>query len=349
MTTNFNYQSICDDLVNAGHIDRESIWFPEAGKDEFEKNYTSSFFYYTQNALLKNYPDYVIDPARFCYVNDDGLNAVAKYRSKTFSILINIGVVRELRKIFDTNIAKDQLVQGLLGAGYVIDTSPGLFLQKIALIFIMEHERAHLAQFSRLLELNKSAHFAANGNFTGYKEIDLIRKEGAGNSKEFKFSDHLLEMDADLSGVSYTGSYIMGELKKKFGEVPYEAFHELFTVALASIMVLFHYWFEDSDSMPIYYQEHTHPHPVIRKAYCWEHFLSILHSNPNQIGFEVDFQRIQENSYVIENRILELNGYKPLDPKTIKKGTINKYLYTLSDGLTIAKETFQYKYRQEQK
>lgn len=350
MSTDFNYQSICDDLVTAGHIDSENIWLPDNGEDEFEKNHTNDFFYYTQNALLRDYADYAISPARFCYVNNDKLDAEAIYSNDCFSILINIGVIRNLRYLFEDNVAEDDFLQTLMGSVYTIDSSPDLFLQKIALIFIMEHERAHLAQFSQQLKLDEAEYYATNGNSTNYKKRKRTRKEAAEGPDEFDFLNHLLEMDADLCGVSYIGSYILTRLEEKSGEVPYEQFHELFAIGLASIMVLFHYWFHDSGPAPIYYKEDTHPHPVIRKAYCWEHFLMILDNNEKRIGFTVDINRIQEKSHLIESKILELNNYSSLDPEVIRREAkgIREYLFTLSEGLGNAKETFQFKYRQEQ-
>lgn len=345
-TEKFTYQSVCDDLVKAEHITPEEVWSPDQGEDQFEINYTKGFFLYTQEALEKEYPDFKISPARFCYINDDALNAEACFHENFYSILINIGAIRNLKDLFDEELIYSKGLLFLENSMKEYGMGLDLFLQQMGLLFIMEHERAHLAQFSRQNEIWRLEYGESDAFLFSNKGERMMRDEQE-SFEEFKLSDHLLEMDADLNGVSYVGSFILQQLRNKFSEVPYELFHDLFSAALASLMVLFLHWFREHELIPLYFKERKHPHPMIRTAYCWEHFLQILAMNKKVIGFDVDIVRIREASYDIQNAILDMNGYKGFEPIDIQKNaaSINEYLNFLSDNLETEPATFQYKYR----
>jgi hypothetical protein len=341
-----DYHAVCDELIAMGHIDSTMLWTTEQAESKFESDYTSELFRYAQDALTKKYPEFDIDPARFCFVNDEALDAEAKYYDGYYSILLNIGAVRHLYYLFDHEFADadDLLLQEAVSG---LEPSISLFLMKFSLIFLFEHERAHLSQFSRQRKIDKSNHLKRHRCFYGFDKRTYKNHEATGKDGKFKLKKHLREMDADLNGVSYAGSHLLLILQTSFNQIPYEYFHELYAAAVASIMVLLHYWFGEDGSRPIYLKKKDHPHPIVRTCYCWDFFFQLLNNNPENITFRPNIDRIRRRAIELQNKIIELNGHNNYHIYSIKKRQkkVNKYIDFLSDKLDTAAETLQYAHR----
>ena len=137
-------------------------------------------------------------------------------------------------------------------------------------------------------------------HFTIYHEIaHLIQKskylnsalyEFAAAEADFDYCRHLYELDADLFAALNIGSHILQYAKGTFGDgLKNEHVEKLIVIICSSS--LFYFLFFQSDVKGMYYEEKTHPHPVIRVSLVIFHLVSYLQEVYQRDGkrFDLNF------------------------------------------------------------
>lgn len=198
------------------------------------------------NEALLNHAYYGIKPA-YIYINNyTTINAFASYhRDKNkYSVSINIGTILWLIQTFKlndcithkSNIRLFQIIQPN------IDTPINNLMYQTALHYTFYHEMAHLIQNSSYLELNLE---------------EAPREDGYTEKR------HILELDADEFSSLCIGTHILQYVEKMFGARLNQPIMEGMLVLMCIPIILYLTSF-NSFKGELYFEEKTHPHPVIR-------------------------------------------------------------------------------------
>ncbi|MFI0429213.1 hypothetical protein [Mariniflexile sp. HMF6888] len=239
------------------------------------------------NEALLNHSYYGIVPA-YIYINNyTNVNAFATYyRDKQkYSVSINIGTIIWLIQTFklnhcivnNTNIRLFQIIEPN------IDTSINNLMYQTALHYTFYHEMAHLIQNSTFLELNLE---------------EIPRPDGYLERK------HVLELDADEFSALCLGTHLLQYVEKIFDNRLNKPIMEGMLVLMCIPIMLYLTSFNSFD-YEIYFEENTHPHPVIRLfvivltvvQYCNESL------EKEDKGFTVDHKEIIYRSLALSSQV----------------------------------------------
>lgn len=208
-------------------------------KEEFDAIFT---FY--QETLLLN-EGYGITPS-YLYFNP-GLtaNAQAKKVADCYLVSINMAMVINLMTMFKD---KPALLDGtdneeLIAFQELLDAPINELMYQNAIHFTFYHEMAHLIQNSEFLE----------GAL--YERVDSV--------VEFSIRRHNLELDADEFSALCIGSHAIQYAQHMFGEAIDTNKVEKLLIIICSSALIYMLSFR-TNSENIYYEEMSHPHPIIR-------------------------------------------------------------------------------------
>lgn len=231
------YQEMISKILEVTPIKEDEIFNFELSphKDEFNK----AFEFYDK--AISNHKHFGVEPHLLFYYDDYSVNAAATKNNEYFIIYINAGTIVHLIQQYKT--AQIPLLQQYQDFEESIDTSIADLMYNIALHFTFYHELGHLVQKSDLLE--KTLH------------------ERPTDVADFLLERHILELDADTFGSLCVGTHLLQYAKQMFGDdINTENITKLIVIA-CSTALLYLLSFQTND-LPLYFEEHTHPHPVIR-------------------------------------------------------------------------------------
>ena len=124
-----------------------------------------------------------------------------------------------------------------------LDSSINELMYQNAVHYIFYHEIAHLIQNSEFLESNLYEHLE--------------------NMSEFSIRKHVLELDADEYSSICIGAHITQYAINNFGSNLTSGIFEKLLIIVCSSALLFMMTFQ-TNKKEIYYEEMSHPHPIIR-------------------------------------------------------------------------------------
>lgn len=211
-------------------------------KDEFE----DVFLFYQEN-LERNYK-YGIDPSIIFFNNKETINAKAGKENGYFIISMNMGTIVRLINLFRHNseILNENDHPELIKFETLLDTPIHVLMYQNAIHFTFYHEMAHLIQKSNFLQNSL------------YEHLD--------NTEQFSERKHLLELDADEFSSISIGAQILQYAETTFGENITETHLKKLLLIACSSAFLYLLTFR-SNRMKIYYEEMSHPHPIIRMTW----------------------------------------------------------------------------------
>jgi len=249
-------------------------------KDEYNAIFE---FYYT---ALEKHVHYGIEPYLLFYYDDTSINAAAALINGHYTIKINKGTVKELIEIFKLN--EDIIVEtdneDYIEFEKLLDTSINELMYQNALHFTFYHEMAHLIQKSDLLE----------------KGIE----EQPSGVHGYSIERHILELDADQFSALCMGTHIIQYAKGMFGDdLNVDQLKKLIVTICSSALVYLLSF--KSNSEDIYFEENSHPHPVIRITLIVFHVVGYCSQSMGKTGVELNIKEIVNECLEFSDKILQ--------------------------------------------
>lgn len=247
------------------------------------KDIYQGYFQFCQENLTEECNDFDIQPAKFYYRTEYGINARAGLQSGYFIIGVNMQTIHSLYDLFyeknDIFETAPFLLENYKKLIDKFDVPTGHLMFQLATLFTFYHERAHLIQKSDLLSTT------------------LFEQPTATNEHEFSIERHVIEMDADLDA-SHNICFHLVEYFKKLdpNDKTSENLQKILSLGIASIFSYFLLYYKDS--MKIYYKEYTHPHPLVRISYILDCFVRVAEINlPGD--FKIDLRKTIREGFII--------------------------------------------------
>lgn len=184
-----------------------------------------------------------ISHSSFLYSNDLSINAKARTKKNQNTILINIGLIQHCIDKYLFNHALNDFIESKepdLAAKY--DSSISYLIFQQITQFTYYHELAHLFQFSRIVTEEELQERSSGDKF------DIIK--------------HKLEINADTYSSICIATHIHQYIDKIFGDnMSQENVIKTITIFGACLL---EYIINFTSNYELYYEEHSHPHPLIR-------------------------------------------------------------------------------------
>lgn len=249
-----------------------------------------SFFLYYKRLIQNNSDIYNIDPNLFFFKNNININARAEIKNGYSIVSINSGTINNLKTLFLDNEDSIEEIFGnnvqLLNEILIKEKSSVMnFMYYSALIFLTNHEIAHLIQNN--------------------EKLDFRLNESIEENVDFNINKHIYEVDADVFA-SMKVSQDIHQIWKRFDdEYRTDSFlSDLITLAISAIGIF--KLFNLNAERGIYLREKSHPHVTVRYTIITETFIDYTsHLRNRQIPEEFK-DLILNNSF---DYIELLNGF----------------------------------------
>lgn len=256
----YDYHSVVSELVQRRITPARQVFLYE--QHRLAQSY-EQFFQFAQVNLSEvcRSKNYNIDPARFYYPNGSDVNACAIFDQGYYIIEVNRGTLEQLFALFcdnnpihiDAELADYQRLNEILEAK-PHNVSLCYLLYQNATLFTYYHELGHLIQYSNEI----------NGLATAPLTKSIQEHYMASASAAFDPLDHVVEYDADLHGANSIAFHII-DLWERLG--PNKTEENLRKLTVTSMVSVLGYITLLWDFGDLYYEEHDHPHPLIRIAW----------------------------------------------------------------------------------
>ena len=273
----------------------------------------SKVFDFYKTTLTNNTSRFNLKKSYIFYLNNTSVNAKAGSTDECNLICINAGLLIFLIK----NIFEKDEIDELLQSDYeqiydFLDNPVHTLMYQVALHFTFYHELGHLVQNSENL---KSFIFERPTEIIGY---DLKM--------------HKLEFDADTFSATTISAHIHQYIFKIFGEeltsYQVESVIEVFSTSILLYFLSFEAYKEE-----IYYEESTHPHPIIRILNVILTISNYCKNSPKlkEKGIEINHNKIYDltilNAIKIESQIMNSTRAKNFNKILVdnKAGILTHY------------------------
>lgn len=243
------------------------------------------YFQFCQENLTTECNDYDIQPAKFYYRTEYGINARAGIQNGYSIIGVNMQTIHSLYDLFyeKNDIFETDEYLSINYAELVkkFDVPVGHLMFQLATLFTYHHELGHLIQKSPNLSL-----------WLTEQNVDTTKDE-------FSIDRHILELDADLNAAHSICFHLIEYLKKlEPKDRTQENLQKILSIGVASIFSYFLLYFQDAKS--IYYKEHTHPHPLVRISYIVDCVIRVAEINLPP-GFKIDLGNTLKEGFIISD------------------------------------------------
>lgn len=237
------YENDIENAINKKFQTSADIFdFRDTPKEQlFEK-----FYMFCREHLDNLSQDLNIDSTIFTFLNGFSSNAIAIRKNENdFGIFINFGLIKYCSDNFLDNENLHPFVdKNFPGLVEYFDVDIAQLAFQIATQFTYYHELAHLIQFSK-------------------KAKDLSLQEHTGECKGYSEIEHALEINADSFASIAISSHIQQFIEKSFGEKTNQENVEETVIILCACLLNYITSFYDKLDQ-IYFEEHCHPHPILR-------------------------------------------------------------------------------------
>jgi hypothetical protein len=251
----------------------------------------SKVFEFYRKTLDINSLRYNLKKSYIFYLNDKSVNAKAGISDKYNIICINSGLIIFLiQNIFEKEELDKNLKFDYKEIYNFLDNPIHILMYQVALHFTFYHELGHLVQKSEIL-----------------KSFICERPTGI---NDFDLKMHKLEFDADSFSATSIGAHIHQYAFKIFGEklnsYQVESVIEIFCTSILLYFLSF-----ESYKEKIYYEESTHPHPIIRILNVILTITNYCQNSPKlkEKGIYINHNKIYDltiyNTMKIESQILK--------------------------------------------
>lgn len=207
-----------------------------------EQLYKNLYLFCRENLDI-HYRRKSISNSSFLYSNDFSINAKARAKNNQNSILINMGLMQHCIDKYLFNHDLNDFIESTEPAlAAKFDSSLSYLAFQVNTQFTYYHELAHLFQFSKIDSEQELQERSTDGGF------DIMK--------------HKLEINADTYSSICIATHIDQYIDKSFGEhVSQKIVTKTITIFGACLL---EYIVNFTDKFEIYFEEHSHPHPLIR-------------------------------------------------------------------------------------
>ena len=271
----------------------------------------ADFYKFCRQHLNDNSKKYNIEPSIFIYTGFFDSNAMAQFKNDTFSIHINVGLIKKCEENYLQNKPFDEYLEKKYSdiVKHFDNQITGLAFQ-IATQFTYYHEFAHLVQFEK-----KRENISLQERFVKTSTYDQVKQH--------------METNADTLASIAIASHIQQYIKKSFGNNITQENVEFTVIVLCSCLLNHIANFYD-DLPEIYYKEHKHP------------FLRLFTVNLNIINYLNQSEFFKEKGIDIKiNKVFKqvLDFYEELEKNKIFDTKITK---TMENASKQQKEIVEY-------
>lgn len=270
------YREMISQILEVTPIREDEIF--DYKHSPYKNEFNDLFKFY--NEAISRHKHFGVDPHLLFYHDDYTPNAAATKKNGHFIMYINAGTIVYL-------IQKYKSVKIPLPAKFEafekhLDTSITDLMYDVALHYTFYHELGHLIQQSDLLE--STLH------------------ERPKNDEGFSIYRHVLELDADTFSSLCLGTLLHQYAKQLFGsKMTSTQVSKLIVIACCSaFMYLLTF---QSNLLPIYYEEYTHPHPVIRISCIVFHIVDYCSQTLGNYHLKLDKQKIIKEAMSLAHSI----------------------------------------------
>ena len=283
----YNYTDIAYELEHSANIPIGDIFDYQYSPicDIYEQ-----YFQYCQENLTTQCQEYDIQPAKFYFRTEYGINARAGIQNGYSIIGVNMQTIHSLYDLF---YEKNKIfeIDEYLSINYgdlvkKFDIPVGHLMFQLATLFTYHHELGHLIQKSPTLPFWLTEQY-----------INTTKDE-------FSIHRHILELDADLNASHSICFHLIEYLKKlEANERTQQNLQKILSIGVASIFSYFLFYFEKEKN--IYYKEHTHPHPLVRISYIVDCVIRVAAINlPSD--FKIDLGNTLKEGFIISDTYFKI-------------------------------------------
>jgi hypothetical protein len=258
------------------------------------------YYQFCQENLEEKSNEYNIQPSRFYFRNKFGINAQAGYQNGIYIVGVNMSTIdslysllHERNDIFEVDKCLSELYGSLISE---FDVPVGHLMFQLSTLFIFYHEKAHLGQFSG----------------ESHEWLTEVLKT------EYSAERHALELDADIDAAHFICFHLLEYFKKLSPqERTSENLEKTLSIGIASIFSYFLIYFERSGD--IYFNEHSHPHTLVRISYILDCMIRVAeHNLPDDIT--INSVKVLNESFKITDQY-----YKRVNDSDLVKDFINQF------------------------
>ena len=265
----------------------------------YNEEFDAIFSFY-QEVLIRN-SKFGIKPSILFFNADRNINAKAVKNGKHFIISFNagtvVGLIQMFREYEDIILNENQQI-----FESSLDNPINELMYQFAVHYTFYHEMAHLIQKSTFLELGMDENLTSNHDFSELR--------------------HLLELDADEYSAISLGAHIIQYADNLFGAtVTKDEIEELIVIGCSAIL-LYLLSFK-TNRLDIYYEEHSHPHPIIRLNWIIFAIISYCENAYRKKAIQMSF-----NSGELMNKVLIFSRAN-IDKFFDGKDLISNYFQTI--------------------
>lgn len=258
----YNYDEHIARLIQQEHTIYESVFFYDGVP--LEQHYSDYFQFCQENMDTMNL-QHQIRPASVYFNWKRTIGARAMKKNGYYSVSINTGTIHAFHELFREHFTIDRHIPE--GELLNLNETPLQYVMyQVAVLFLYYHELAHLIQMSDEDRCDFNEDFPLNEPVAGY-------------SRE----QHLREMDADLFAAQYICDHILHWVR----DHPTPSAIDLRNYTTAAIAALFALFLKSQGRpQPLYFEEHAHPHLMIRITYVQDYIIRRLGEiKPQHIAF----------------------------------------------------------------
>jgi hypothetical protein len=278
----YNYTDNVHELEHSANIPFSDIFhYQDSPINEIYERY----FQFCQENLTTECDDYNIQPAKFYYRTEYGINARAGVQNGYSIIGVNMQTIHSLYDLFyernDIFETDDYLLKKYGELVEKFDIPAGHLMFQLATLFTYHHELGHLIQKSPNLSLW------------------LTEQYNDTTEDNFSIERHILELDADLNAAHSICFHLIEYLKKlEPKDRTHESLQKIISIGVSSIFSYFLLYFKKAKN--IYYKKHTHPHPLVRISYIVDCVIRVTEINIPQ-DFEIDLGKTLREGFIISD------------------------------------------------
>lgn len=275
------YKEKVFEILSKTDIGEDEIFIYDTSpyKDEFDE----IFQFYHETLNINNH--YEIEPSFFFFKNSFEINAAAGTKNGCYIMCINMAAIVDCINKFKnkTDLLINTDNEDFIKFEKLLDKPIHELMYQMILHFTFYHEMGHLVQKSKFLS------------------SQLNEKE----TYDAKYSDqsHLIELDADKFSSLFLGQHIIDYGLKLFNkEISSDQLKKLLIIFCSSS--LFHV-LSFSGTKEIYFEEHTHPHPIIRITAIIMHIIHYCLQSFERMGvhLELNHKEIIHETFIFSHKL----------------------------------------------
>jgi len=207
-----------------------------------EKLYKDLYLFCRENLDI-HFKRKSISHSSFLFSNDFSINARARIKKDQGIIFFNIGLMQDcIDKYLYNHDLNDFIKSKYPSLAEEYDSSVSYLAFQVNTQFTYYHELAHLFQFSKSDTENELQERTGNGGF------DIMK--------------HKLEINADTHASIYIATHIHQYIVNTFSE-NINQYNVVNTITIIGACLL-EYVLNFTDKFELYFEEYSHPHPLIR-------------------------------------------------------------------------------------